>query len=340
MKEGTIHGFCDTEYLVTNHTSYYHIRKTVDLNSCPNVGGIHYSRSNIPANPCTAKTTRKVIVSNEAIYQLRPHDVAGVYVAQVTVKGFTMVNIFESTGSAQFINSELVIHYVKEKRNPMPISIDGTNMMLSSLEYVSHNKDPSAGRNTPTSSQQIKQIAFVLDYLTEISETVKTINFQDPIDGHVSEAFKVLCAMDLDSIHALYKDIDIGTSYRQETIRNIFLEIVPRIGTKASVIFTRDLVLNKRVRPATAVQLLIALPFHVDELSIELVQELEPFMSLGSNLPDVKQAGVLGFSTLIYNTLMAGKMRIEVFEKYVKKFFDYFLSEFLQTAFIIPFRMT
>lgn len=106
VKEGTIHGFCETEYLVSNRTSYYHIRKTVNLNSCsPYTGGIHYIRSNIPPIPCKTNTLRKIIVSNEALYDLKRHEVQGVYVSKVTVRGTTMVNIFEATGSAQYIIS-------------------------------------------------------------------------------------------------------------------------------------------------------------------------------------------------------------------------------------------
>lgn len=106
ITEGTIHGFCETEYLVTNKTSHYHIRKTVNLNTCTtHPGGIHYVRSNIPPMNCKTNTLRKIIVSNDATYDLKPHESQGVYVSRVVSKGTTMVNIFEATGSAQYIVS-------------------------------------------------------------------------------------------------------------------------------------------------------------------------------------------------------------------------------------------
>lgn len=109
IREGTIHGFCETEYLVTNRTSHYHIRKTVNLNSCSShPGGIHYTRSNIPHMNCNTNTLRKIIVSNDATYELKPHINQGVYVSRVVTKGTTMVNIFEATGSAQYIVSRWV----------------------------------------------------------------------------------------------------------------------------------------------------------------------------------------------------------------------------------------
>lgn len=54
---------------------------------------------------CKTNTLRKIIVSNDATYDLKPHESQGVYVSRVVSKGTTMVNIFEATGSAQYIVS-------------------------------------------------------------------------------------------------------------------------------------------------------------------------------------------------------------------------------------------
>lgn len=62
-------------------------------------------RSNIPHMECKSNTLKKIIVSNDATYELKPHERGGVYVSQVLSKGTTMVNIFEATGSAQYIVS-------------------------------------------------------------------------------------------------------------------------------------------------------------------------------------------------------------------------------------------
>lgn len=227
-------------------------------------------------------------------------------------------------------SSSLEFNHMKEKQittSAFEVPAEASSM-LTSLEYVSHRKDPTGGRNTPTSQQYIDQVIYLLNYLTDNLETTDTINFQEPIDNHVSEMFRIMSLLNLESMRTLFAHIDKGTSYRQETIRNIFLEILPRIGTAASVLLTRDIIVKKQVKSTTAVQLLISLPFHIDELSQELVHECEPFLTLGNISPDVKQAGVLSYSILIHNTYMAGKMSTDAFERYVKKFFDFFLCEF------------
>lgn len=202
------------------------------------------------------------------------------------------------------------------------------NSLLTSLEYISHREDPTGGRKTPSKQEYTDQIIYLLNYLTDNLETTDTINFREPIDSHVSEMFRLLSLINHEMMEQLFAHIiDRGTSYRQETIRNIFLEILPRIGTAASVLLTRDIIRNGNVKPTTAVQLLISLPFHIDELSEKLVADCEPFLTLGTISPDVRQAGVLTYSILIHNTYKAGKMSSDEFERYVKRFFDYFLCK-------------
>lgn len=105
------------------------------------------------------------------------------------------------------------------------------------------------------------------------------------------------------------------------------MEIIPRTGTAASILLTRDLITNRYVKPTTAIQLLIALPFYISEPSTELIKDCESFLNFGPDRPDVRHAAVLSYATMIYNTFIAGQMTVETFEKYVKIYFDLFLSK-------------
>jgi hypothetical protein len=133
--------------------------------------------------------------------------------------------------------------------------------------------------------------------------------------------------MDYNALKKLYDEMDIGTSYRQETARNIFLEILPRTGTASTILLTRDLVVGKHILPSTAIQLLMAVPFYIAEPTQDLVKECEVYLNLGQDRPDVRNAAVLSYATMVYNTFIAGKLPLEIFEKYVKTYFDLFLSE-------------
>lgn len=210
--------------------------------------------------------------------------------------------------------------------NPIDIetsmAAETSHLQLQPLEI----SDPTGGRNPQQQESLIAAAGELLDNLAEALESTD-FKFSEPYDSTLSDVIKLLSEMDLSSLKKLYTEVDIGTSYRQETIRNIFHEIIPRIGTKASVLLTRYLVMEK-VKSPIAVQLLIPMPFHIFELSAELVKECEVFLNIGPDRPDVKQAAVLSFATLVYNVYMARGIDKDQFEAYVQKYLYWYLSKY------------
>ncbi|EDX12761.1 GD20322 [Drosophila simulans] len=300
-----IHGTCRTEYFVSNRTNYISIRKTPEVKTCkPYSEAVHTTRSNVPPNTCEFDHQKSVIIGNEAIYGMSPHNETGYYLSMAHAKGTTLIHTFESTGEAQFINSELLLNFLNETPIDNPIDIE-TSMAAepSNLELQRLDpNDPTGGRSPQQQETLIAQAGTLLDSLAEALETTE-FKFSEPYDSTLSDVIKLLSEMDFDSLTKLYREVDIGTSYRQETIRNIFHEIIPRIGTKASVFLTHHLVLNKLTKPQIAVQLLIPMPFHIFELSAELVQKCEDFLNIGPDRSDEK------------------------FEEYVQKYFNAYLSD-------------
>lgn len=184
--------------------------------------------------------------------------------------------------------------------------------------------DPTGGRHTQQQDQLVVKSFQLLDLLAERLQA--TLNFNDPYDPTVSELIKILTQMNLEALKKLYGEIDIGTSYRQETIRNILYEIIPRIGTRASVYLTRYLIVERQIKSSIAVQLLVTMPFHIFELSADLVKECEIFLTLSPDRPDVRQAAVLSFATLVYNVHVVGKLHADIFEDYVQRYFNMYLG--------------
>lgn len=323
-----IHGKCSTEYFVSNKTNYISLRKTPELMTCrPFAEAIHITRSNVPPNTCEFDFQKSVINGNEAVYGMLPHPETGYFLSMAHVKGSTLVHTFESTGEAQFINSELLLNFLNETAIDNAIDIE-TSMAseISGLELLPLDiNDPTGGRNPQQQETLITAASSLLDSLAEGLESSE-FKFSEPYDSTVSDVIKLLSEMEYESLKKLYTEVVIGTSYRQETIRNIFHEIIPRIGTKASVFLTRDLVTEKELKSTIAVQLLISMPFHIFELSHDLVKECEVFLTLGPDRPDVRQAAILSFATLVYNVFVAGRISKDVFEEYVQKYFNFYLN--------------
>jgi hypothetical protein len=100
-------------------------------------------------------------------------------------------------------------------------------------------------------------------------------------------------------------DLEYGTSYRHETLRfvllvtlhrlyvcwqhslfssiyacsvgnrNLFLELLPLVGSHDSILLVRDLVVNGILKNDTAVQLLSSFPFSIRKQSEQLLTDLE-----------------------------------------------------------------
>jgi hypothetical protein len=322
-----LYGLCPTEYYVVNRSEALLISKIYDMDRCsPYPGGMFDVRSNIPLNLCEEKQPLTAMTSRLGDYRLMK-TLNSKYLL-TSIKAETKSNV-QATESyyPQFIFTKINVDL--ESNGPLnnEITFDPEDkVFLSDFTYVPP-KEATGGRAPKSSDQIIKTVS---DFLVQLSNRLEDVqpNFDEPYMEIVSEIVRLSETMDYETLKKLYDQIDIGTSYIQETSRNIFLEILPRVGSSSSVLLTKHLVMEKLVRPTTAVQLLISLPFFISELSADLVKECEEFLHVGNDRPDVKHSAVLSYATIIYKAYLARAITADQFEKYVKTFFDLFLSEF------------
>lgn len=330
VEEQTIFGSCPTEYFVVNKSNVFEISKTYDMDRC-NIypGGIYLTRSNIPLNFCTAHKQEQAITSRIANYKLRKVEPYRYMLLEVDGTMRTNVRTFESY-HPQFLYTKVQLKYVSHGAIGQALDVvQGMALLYSPMLFISPEAEATGGRSPKSKEKLVKRTADLLSTLADNLESVDS-KLKEPYDETVSEIIRLMGTMDLDTLKLLFEEIDLGTSYRQETARNILLEIIPRTGTAATILLTRELIINQQVNPTTAVQLLISLPFYMSEPSYDLLKECEVFLSFGADRPDIKHAAVLSYATMIYNTFVAGKVTKDVVEKYVKIYFDMFLSELQQ----------
>lgn len=272
------------------------IRKNPVLHTCsPHRCGIHSHRSNVPENKCFAEDSEKnVIVGNEAMYDLapidptkqwQPNNLKNYYLHRVFAEGNTMLQTFESTGESQLLVSKLELIYSASHEIINGIDVNNSMMpTLSDLIIEEHSiSDVTGERQTFDSAELINR---AMEILTELANSLEDqqIPFDEPYELRVAEVIRVVSRCDLRSLNDFYQKINVGTSYEQETIRNLFYDIIPRTGTKASVMLARDLIVKNLCKPTTAMQFLIILPFHITEYSPDLVAECEPLMRLSMKI--------------------------------------------------------
>lgn len=199
----------------------------------------------------------------------------------VYVEGNTMLQTFESTGETQLVISKLALKFASTNEIVNAIDVH-SNMAMekSNLIIEEHSiSDVTGERQTFESDELVRNAIDLLGALADSLESTH-IPFNEPYEHRVHEVIRSFSRCDFESLKTLYQSINVGTSYRQETMRNLFFDIIPRAGTRASVLLTRDLITENLCKPTTAIQLLIALPFHITEMSAELVSECEPLMRL------------------------------------------------------------
>lgn len=261
----------------------------------------------MPETKCfDGESEKNVIVGNEAMYDLvRRNDsesTAGFenyYLHRVYVEGNTMLQTFESTGETQLVVSKLTLTFTSSNEIVSAIDVH-SNMSLekSNLTVEEHPISDVTGERQAFESDEL--IRVTIELLGSLADSLENndIRFDEPYEHRVIEVIRVFTRFDLKSLKSLHESISVGSAYRQETIRNLFYDIIPRAGTRASVLFTRDLITDDLCKPTTVIQLLITVPFHITEMSADLVSECEQLMRLSksrhSNTPsamgqDLKQ---------------------------------------------------
>lgn len=292
---------CAVEYYVSSKLNgHLSIRKNPVLYTCaPHTCGIHSHRSNLPETKCfDGESDKNVIVGNEAMYDFIPRERDNITTTTGTelnstnifhnyelhhiyVEGNTMLQTFESTGETQLVISKLALTLTSS--NDIVNAIDVRDNMAaekSNLIIEEHSISDITGQRQTFKSAELVRVA--MDLLGSLADSLESghIDFDEPYEHRVVEVIKYFSRCDFASLKMLYQSINVGTAYRQETMRNLFFDIIPRTGTRASVLLTRDLITENLCKPTTAIQLLVSLPFHIIEMSAELVSECEPLMRL------------------------------------------------------------
>uniref|UniRef100_A0A336MI65 CSON015062 protein n=1 Tax=Culicoides sonorensis TaxID=179676 RepID=A0A336MI65_CULSO len=322
-----LYGKCPVEHYVVESDDNLKISKTYDMDKCTFVAAIYKIRSNVPLNVCQPNMQEQTVSSRIASYNLKRTTTNKYLLTMIDGMMRTNVQTFEAF-YPQFLINSITIKLIGRKTDVSYDASFGSDFIPNSLTFVRPLVEATGGRSAKNSDQLIEKTSKLLIKLAENLETFTNLDFESPYNEKVSELIRLMSTMTLEALQRLYKEIDIGTSYLQETARNLFIEILPRCGTKSTVLFTRDMVVNKMVKSTTAVELLLVLPFNIAEYSTELVIECESFLNLGPDRPDVRQSAILSYSIMIYKTFVAGQMSTDLFDDFCKKYFDLFLNSF------------
>ncbi|XP_011495960.1 PREDICTED: uncharacterized protein LOC105360685 [Ceratosolen solmsi marchali] len=314
------YGQCTTEYVVTIESANKRvIRKSVDPRTC--LGHPHRTWSNVPQMPCFSSDQNPVMKSSERIYEIF-FEKNIIKLFYINVTGEIYIQPFHSLGEAQFMIINQQITFISEKDHM--INYTKKNFQIKNLQHELPDDDLTQGRGTPKKSSIFKYISILLDRLSQRLENPgldKEIN--NLHNTTISALIYYLGMLNRVDLQTAYNNIS-GTSYKEETVRNMFLEALPQVGTTESALFVLELIQSQTVSDITSIQLLTHLPFHVRKPDVQLLLGLQPLLNLHIKIAsEIQNTGILTFGTLIYKTCLL-YCPYEMLDDYVKLYLDKF----------------
>nr|CAD7567213.1 unnamed protein product [Timema californicum] len=318
--EKCVYGTCAVEYGVTSQDDFVTIRKFIDQDTCA-----QFPRRSLNKRStliCPTEWQDQVTSSSERMYTVHSQNGRAI-IKHITSSGGTYVKPFQSRGEAHvlLVNQSLTLESDDIDATPLEVS---ENVTRVSLTFTLPELDKTQGR---APSNQNRLISAVGRALTELSDSVdhshEGLDIRKLHSNLVSTVVDLLSLAEQSSLEVLFDRLIVGTSYHQETVRNLFLDILPQVGTEACALFIKDLILEKKVTNATIVHFFTTLPFHIQHPSEELLLSLEDLMNLSEGAEgEVKNALVLGFASLIYKTCQQ-TCRPDTLDRYIRRYLDW-----------------
>ncbi|KAK2579022.1 hypothetical protein KPH14_002816 [Odynerus spinipes] len=315
------YGQCSMEYVVSSESDNEKtIRKSLDPRTC--IGHPLRFWTSVPRLQCTHAEQDPVLKSSERLYYARYNNNTVEDILYINATGGIYIQPFQSFGEAHF-------HFARQNLQLITVEDTVNHILLHNphtvtLQHELPEEDLTQGRGLPDKQTVFKVVGSLLDRLSQRLETPGLDTETDNLHNTtISVLLYYLGMLDRTDLEIAYNNIS-GTSYKEETIRNMFLEALPQIGSKESALFILDLIQNRKVSDITAIQLLTQLPFHVRKPDVQLLVSLQPLLSLTAKISsEIQNTAILSYGTLIYKTCLV-YCPYEMLDDYVRLYLDKF----------------
>ncbi|XP_014616793.1 PREDICTED: uncharacterized protein LOC106793973 [Polistes canadensis] len=314
------YGQCNIEYVTSSENNDEKIiRKSLDPRTC--ISHPFQFWTNVPRMQCPHSEQDPILKSSERLYYIRYNNTIQ-DILYINATGGIYVQPFQSFGEAHFSFAKQNLQLITVQDTMNPISL--YNPHTVTLQHELPEEDLTQGRGIFDKDTIFKVIGNLLDRLSQRLETPGLDTETDNLHNTtISILLYYLGMLDRTDLEIAYNNTS-GTSYKEETIRNMFLETLPQIGSKESALFIFDLIQNSKVSDITAIQLLTQLPFHIRKPDVQLLVSLQPLLSLSRKIStEIQNTAILSYGTLIYKTCFVS-CPTEMLEDYVRLYLDKF----------------
>lgn len=328
VAEDTVHGKCKVKYIVSSERGNQTVRKFTDHKGCEAWNQENWS--NMAPFYCSANTQSPLTSHSEAVYTLAPA-AQGPDGARPLLhaksSGILLLQPFQSNAEMQYMQASQSLELERLEPVTQPIERQGATRTVG-LAYLHDEHRPL------TKEAADQTCARVMSLLERMAQRLGQSNVvPDAEKLHEQTAVQVLellAGLDYGTLEHLYNSVMVGTSYEQETMGNLFMELLPQIGTHDAVLLTITLIKDRKVTDWTSLQMLMALPFYLRQHSVsrrsaeEMLAACEPMLSIEDVGVDVQKTAILTFASLLHKRCANGGCRPETVDKYIRVYVDKF----------------
>ncbi|XP_071450654.1 vitellogenin-6-like [Hetaerina americana] len=140
-----------------------------------------------------------------------------------------------------------------------------------------------------------KTLPEFVHYMEEMKLVKEPRQFSNELTQHLTY---YLGQLDIECLTHCFERYMKPKTYYEENLRGAFLEIAAQVGSKASLMFIRDLIVSHKVPDALASEILRMVPFYVREPSYAIVKEFETLLNVDMDVK-VKKTAILSVSNFV-----------------------------------------
>ncbi|XP_076167067.1 larval-specific very high density lipoprotein [Ptiloglossa arizonensis] len=317
-QEETIHGWCQVAYNVqpklqtssfdTETDNELTITKFHEPMNCTEFS--HHTFNSIEHDRCEIAEENDMTTASRRVFEIEN------YGHQILIKKLIshgVINYFPWMARQEshylLTNQTLIFDGFEPEWLNIPISNVPMEHVVYSKPTMNHfitgHVDLTQGGHQVKRMEVIEKVKKMLDeavsYLKEDHMEKK-----DPEWKHgqtINRLLSVMSYMNLESLEEVYNDIKHPMDERRAMMKNIFLGIVPNVGTTAACLFTRNVILQRTVPDLIALTMLSKLPMSVRHPTELLLKDMQELLKKDESISiDVRKASILCFYTLVHKT--------------------------------------
>ncbi|XP_003704320.3 larval-specific very high density lipoprotein [Megachile rotundata] len=320
--ENTIHGDCQVAYTVhpkhmddpTSHNVFM-VTKMHEPENCTHFS--HHVHNHVEHEKCHMPEENGMTTASRRVFEVEDQGNA-ILIRKLVSHGVINYMPFHANADAHYIltNQTFVLESVVPESNVQLRSVNFYNVPIihnftfskPEMEYAHEaGVDVTHGRHVVVQDQVVLKVKNMLseaaDYLKENQIKEKSADWKH--GQTINRIMHVMNFMNVVSFEHVYNELKDAKDSKEITMKNIFLGIVPNVGTTASCLFTRNVIQRKIVPDHKAIMMLAVLPMHVKHPSHELLSQMEILLHLSDPVSlEVRKASILSFATLIHRTFM------------------------------------